>query len=82
MTSGNEAAVPVRMFYSKQIVMAGALLGTKAQLQELVRFVVRKRIRPVIDSVFDLKDAKDAQRRMEDNVHAGKILLRCQVQST
>jgi NADPH:quinone reductase-like Zn-dependent oxidoreductase len=82
MTSGNEAAVPVRMFYSKQIVMTGALLGTKAQLQELVGFVVRKRMRPLIDSVFDLKDAKDAQRRMEDNVHAGKILLRCQVQST
>ncbi len=31
MTSGrNEATVPVRMFYTKQIVMAGFLLGTKA----------------------------------------------------
>lgn len=77
MTSGNEAVVPVRMFYSKQIVMTGALLGTRAELQELVRFVIRKKIRPVIDSVFALKDAKEAQGRMEAGLHAGKILLKC-----
>ncbi|HXV46316.1 MAG TPA: zinc-binding dehydrogenase [Nitrososphaera sp.] len=77
MTSGNEAMVPVRMFYSKQIVMTGALLGTKAELQELIRFVVRKKIRPVIDSVFALEDAQEAQGRMEAEEHKGKILLRC-----
>jgi D-arabinose 1-dehydrogenase-like Zn-dependent alcohol dehydrogenase len=77
MTSGNEAMVPVRMFYSKQIVMTGALLGTKAELQELIRFVVRKKIRPVIDSVFALEDAQEAQGRMEAREHKGKILLRC-----
>jgi NADPH:quinone reductase-like Zn-dependent oxidoreductase len=77
MTSGNEATVPVRMFYSKQIMMTGALLGTKAELQELISFVVRKRIRPAIDSVLPLKDAREAQRKMEAGEHKGKILLRC-----
>jgi NADPH:quinone reductase-like Zn-dependent oxidoreductase len=77
MTSGNEAMVPVRMFYSKQVVMTGALLGTRAELQELIKFVVRNGIEPVIDSVFALKDAKKAHRRMEAGLHKGKILLRC-----
>lgn len=77
MTSGNEATVPVRMFYSKQITMTGALLGTKKQLQELVRFVVQKKLRPVIDSVFPLRDAKEAQKKMEAVHHMGKILLKC-----
>jgi NADPH:quinone reductase-like Zn-dependent oxidoreductase len=77
MTSGNEAMVPVRMFYSKQIMMTGALLGTKAELQELIRFVAKNRIRPAIDSVFALRDAKEAQRKMEAGAHKGKILLRC-----
>jgi NADPH:quinone reductase-like Zn-dependent oxidoreductase len=76
MTSGNEATVPVRMFYSKQIMMTGALLGTRAELQELVRFVIRKKIKPVIDSVFALKDAKEADRKMEAGEHNGKMLLR------
>lgn len=75
-TSGNEATVPVRMFYTKQIIMVGSLLGTRAQLQELINFVIRKKIQPVIDSVFTLQGAKEAQKKMEAGQHAGKILLR------
>jgi NADPH:quinone reductase-like Zn-dependent oxidoreductase len=76
MTSGNEATVHIRTFYTKQIVMAGYLLGTRAQLQELINFVMRKRIQPVIDSIFPLQDAKEAQKKMEAGLHAGKILLK------
>jgi NADPH:quinone reductase-like Zn-dependent oxidoreductase len=76
MTSGNEATVPVRAFYTKQIVMIGYLLGTKSQLHELINFVMRKKIQPVIDSVFPLQDAKEAQKKMEAGLHAGKILLK------
>ena len=77
MTSGNDATVPVRMLYSKQIVMTGALLGTKKQLQELIRFVIQKKIRPVIDSILPLQDAKEAHKKMEADLHMGKIVLRC-----
>ena len=77
MTSGNNATVSVRMFYSKQITMTGALLGTRKQLQELLRFVVQKKIRPVTDSVFPLHVAREAQRKMEAGRHTGKILLKC-----
>jgi NADPH:quinone reductase-like Zn-dependent oxidoreductase len=76
MTSGNEATIPIRAFYTKQIVMIGYLMGTRAQLQELINFVMRKRIQPVIDSVFPLQNAKDAQKKMEAGLHAGKILLK------
>jgi NADPH:quinone reductase-like Zn-dependent oxidoreductase len=76
MTSGNEATVSIRTFYTKQIVMSGFLLGTKAQLQELINFVMRNKIQPVIDSVFPLQDAKEAQKKMEAGRHAGKILLK------
>jgi D-arabinose 1-dehydrogenase-like Zn-dependent alcohol dehydrogenase len=57
MTSGNDATVPVRAFYSKQVIMTGALMGTKAQLLELVSFVKRKKIRPVVDSILPLEQA-------------------------
>lgn len=77
MTSGNDATVPVRMFYSKQLTMAGALMGTKAQLLQLVKFVQAKRIKPVVDSVFPLEEAAQAQDRMERGLHFGKILLSC-----
>ena len=76
MTSGNEATIPVRMFYSKQITMTGALLGTSAQLNKLIKFVIAKKIRPVIDSVFELRDAGQAQSKMELDRHQGKILIK------
>jgi NADPH:quinone reductase-like Zn-dependent oxidoreductase len=77
MTSGNEATVPVRLFYTKQIVMTGALMGTRRQLQELVNFVVRKKIRPVIDSVVSLEKTGEAHKKMEAGQHFGKILIDC-----
>jgi NADPH:quinone reductase-like Zn-dependent oxidoreductase len=77
MTSGNDAIVPVRTFYTKQIVMTGAFLGTKKQLQSLIRFADRKKIRPVIDSVFPLKEAALAHERMEAGKHMGKMILKC-----
>ena len=77
MTSGNEAAVPVRMFYTKQIVMTGALLGTKHQLQELLKFVIRKKIHPVIDSIVPLHEVAQAHKKMEEGRHMGKILIKC-----
>ena len=33
------------------------------------------RLTPVIDSTFDLRDAAEAQRRMESGAHFGKITL-------
>ena len=77
MTSGNNAVVPVRTFYSKQITMTGALLGTRAQLLQVLKFVAAKKIQPVIDSVFPLQEAREAQKKMEQGLHAGKILLKC-----
>jgi NADPH:quinone reductase-like Zn-dependent oxidoreductase len=77
MTSGNDVVVPVRMFYSKQVTMTGALMGSKKQLVELIKFVALKKVRPVIDSVVPLSEARGAQERMEQGLHAGKMLLAC-----
>lgn len=74
-TSGGEATVPIRTFYTKQLTMAGALLGSRAQFSELLRFVARKKIKPVIDSILPLRDAAEGQKRMEGNLHSGKIVL-------
>jgi NADPH:quinone reductase-like Zn-dependent oxidoreductase len=75
MTSGNEATIPVRRFYSKQITMTGALLGNKLQFIKLISFITRNRICPIIDSIFELEHAAKAQKKMEAGLHSGKILL-------
>jgi NADPH2:quinone reductase len=35
-----------------------------------------RRVKPVVDSVFPLQKAADAQRRMEGSEHFGKVVLK------
>jgi NADPH:quinone reductase-like Zn-dependent oxidoreductase len=75
-TTGTDVTVNIRAFYSKEAQIIGAYLGSKSQLVALHRFMKLKRIRPVIDSIFDLKDAKRAHERMESSSQFGKIILK------
>jgi NADPH:quinone reductase-like Zn-dependent oxidoreductase len=75
-TTGGEAIVNIRTFYSKEAQIIGAYLGSKSQLISLHKFMKLKKIKPAIDSTFDLKDAKLAHQKMEKSNQFGKILLR------
>jgi NADPH:quinone reductase-like Zn-dependent oxidoreductase len=75
-TTGNEAAVNIRTFYSKEASIISAYLGTKAQLISLHKFMQSKKIKPIIDSVYNLKEAKLAQQKMEGSAQFGKIILK------
>ena len=75
-TTGGEAMVNIRAFYSKEAQIIGAYLGSKSQLKSLHKFMKLKKIKPVIDGIFELKDAKTAHQKMEKNNQMGKILLR------
>ncbi|MDE1829897.1 MAG: zinc-binding dehydrogenase, partial [Thaumarchaeota archaeon] len=75
-TSGAEATVNIRAFYSKEANIIGAYLGSKSQLISLHKFMKSKKIKPIIDSVFELKDAKTAHQKMEASSQFGKIILK------
>ncbi|VVC06304.1 NAD-dependent alcohol dehydrogenase [uncultured archaeon] len=75
-TTGADANINIRSFYSKEANIIGAYLGKKSQLIDLHKFMKLKKIKPVIDSVFDLKDAKLAHKKMENSSLFGKIILK------
>lgn len=75
-TSGAEATVNIRAFYSKEASIVGAYLGSRAQLVTLHKFIKSRGIRPKIDSTYDLKDARAAQQKMEQGSQFGKIILK------
>ena len=74
-TTGGEGIVNIRAFYSKEAQIIGAYLGSKSQLISLHKFMKLKKIKPAIDSIFELKDAKLAHQKMEKSNQFGKILL-------
>jgi NADPH:quinone reductase-like Zn-dependent oxidoreductase len=50
-------------------------MGTSNDLQSVLALLAEGKLKPIIDSVFPLKKAADAQRRMEERKQFGKIVL-------
>jgi NADPH:quinone reductase-like Zn-dependent oxidoreductase len=51
-------------------------MGSKAELYPVLDVVARGLVRPVIDTVMPLENAKEAHDRLERREQFGKIVLR------
>jgi NADPH:quinone reductase-like Zn-dependent oxidoreductase len=74
-TSGYLVQIDLRYLFMRQVSIMGAHMGSKADLLHIVRELERGRLKPVVDRVFPLKEAAEAQRAMEDRKVFGKLVL-------
>ncbi len=74
-TSGAEIKIDLRQLFFKQLGILGSTMGSKADLFGVLRHVAAKKLKPVKDSTFALKDAAQAHRRLEQGQQFGKIVL-------
>ena len=74
-TTGDEVKLSIRSLYRPQLNLHGAFLGHRSEFLKLLKLLDEGAIKPVIDSVYKLKDAAEAHRRMEASLHFGKIIL-------
>jgi len=65
----------LRHVYSKNLRILGTNLGSILELQTVLDHVMQGRLRPVIDRVFPLKDARAAVQHVLDRKNKGKVLL-------
>jgi len=75
------AKLDIRYVYSRHQTIHGSWMGSKNELIEVLKFFQAKdenshsRLRPVIDRVFPLANAADAQRYLEERKNFGKVVL-------
>jgi NADPH:quinone reductase-like Zn-dependent oxidoreductase len=74
-TSGPEVKLNLQVLYGRQRSILGSFMGSKGELLEALKFIAPRRLKAVIDSAFPLKDAAEAQKKMESREFFGKILL-------
>jgi NADPH:quinone reductase-like Zn-dependent oxidoreductase len=74
-TSGPEAQIDLRQIFGRQISIIGSYMGSKRDLQEVLRFVNEGKLKPVIDSVFPLSELRAAEEKMQDRNVFGKIVV-------
>ena len=65
----------LRHVYSKNLRVVGTNLGSILELQTILEHLVDGRLKPVIDRVFPLKDARAAVQHVLDRKNMGKVLL-------
>jgi len=75
-TTGSETDFDIRLLYRRQLSLMGSFMGSKGDLLHLLKFVNLGQLKPVIDSVFPLKDANKAHELIENRQHFGKVILK------
>jgi NADPH:quinone reductase-like Zn-dependent oxidoreductase len=74
-TTGYAAAVDLRHLFARQLSLLGSYMGRFTELVAAAALLFDGLVTPVIDEVFPLARAADAQRRLEDKEQFGKIVL-------
>ncbi len=74
-TTGPNVAIDLRFVYSRQLSLLGSYMGTMGELHQVLKHVFSGKVKPVIDRVFSLKEARAAHEHMEKSQMFGKIVL-------
>jgi NADPH:quinone reductase-like Zn-dependent oxidoreductase len=74
-TTGYDARVDLRFLFSKQWSLLGSFMGTMGELHQVLKFIFRKQIKPVIDRVYPLDEIAEAHRHLENKEQFGKVVL-------
>jgi NADPH:quinone reductase-like Zn-dependent oxidoreductase len=75
-TSGPNPPAQLHRLWWKQLSVYGSTMGTRSDFEAVFELVTSKRVVPVIDHVFPLREAAAAHARLEAAEQLGKIVLR------
>jgi zinc-binding alcohol dehydrogenase/oxidoreductase len=75
-TSGPNPPAQLHRIWWKQLTILGSTMGTREDFEAVYELVASGRVRPVVDEVIPLEDARAAHERMEAGEQLGKIVLR------
>jgi len=75
-TSGPMAETDLRRLFWNQWTIMGSTMGNDSEFDSVTKEFTSGRLRPVIDSVYDLEHGRDAFARLASGQHFGKIVVR------
>ncbi len=73
-TTGYDSTIDLRYLFFKGINLLGATQGTKAGLEEVIRWVSEGKIRPMIDTILPFSNMVEGHVKMAESQLFGKIL--------
>lgn len=74
--TGDELKMNISTLYRRQISLIGSYMGSKKELEEVLKLIEAKKIHPVVDKIFPLEKAKEAHKYLEERKNFGKVVLK------
>jgi len=75
-TAGADPPSDLRRVFWRQLRVLGSMMGSRAEFKELLAMVEAARVRPLIDSVVPLGQARQAFLKLESGEVTGKLVVR------
>jgi NADPH:quinone reductase-like Zn-dependent oxidoreductase len=75
-TTGYDVRVDLRHLFYRRLSLLGSTMGSKGDLHRIVRLIELGKLRPVVDRVLPLSDAREAHRLLAERKAFGKVVLR------
>jgi NADPH:quinone reductase-like Zn-dependent oxidoreductase len=74
-TTGPMAMTNINLLFWKQLNLLGSTMGTRAELDAVVRLIWNNQLHPVVDRTFPLQEAQKAHEYLENGNQFGKVVL-------
>lgn len=75
-TTGPNPPAALHRIWWKELTVMGSTMGSKEDFEAVYELVAAGRVKPIIDSVLPLAEARAAHERLEAGEQLGKIVLR------
>jgi len=75
-TTGPIGETDIRYVFWRQLRIIGSTMANRAEFMDVFRLIWRRQLRPVIDRVLPLEEARRAHEILERGEQFGKIVLR------
>ncbi len=74
-TRGAITGLSPQIIFYKQISIFGSTMGNPKEFKQMIAFVKKHKIVPIIDSTFSLENGNEAMQKMDNGTQFGKIVL-------
>lgn len=74
-TAGYSGPTPINLIFGRQVSIIGSTMGSQAEFESVMRLIFAGKLAAPIDRIYPLHEARQAEERMQQGEHFGKILL-------
>lgn len=75
-TSGKVNNFEIRKIFWKQVSLLGTTMGSDKDFSNMIEFIEKNKITPVVDKIFGMENIHEAFMRMEKSAQMGKIIIK------